>query len=186
MERQIRVATKADAQGILAIYAPIVQETVISFEMEPPSIEEMEWRIDSTLAQYPWLVCVEGERVLGYVYGSQFRARTAYQWSVEVTVYVHPDVHGQGVGKRLYHALFDILRQQGYVAVYAGVTLPNPASVGIHESMGFLPVGAFPLAGFKFGGWRDVGFWYMLLNEPTATPTPPIPFPQILERVGVI
>ncbi|MCX6379057.1 MAG: GNAT family N-acetyltransferase [Armatimonadetes bacterium] len=179
MERQVRVATKADAQGILEIYAPIVQETVISFEMEPPSIEEMEGRIERTLVQYPWLVCVENERVLGYVYGSQFRARTAYQWSVEVTVYVHPDVHGQGVGKRLYRALFNILRQQGYVAMYAGVTLPNPASVGIHESMGFQPVGAFPLAGFKFGAWHDVGFWYMVLSEPNSTPAVPTPFPQV-------
>lgn len=179
MERRIRVATKADATGILEIYAPVVRDTVISFEAEPPSLEEMEGRIERTLAQYPWLVCVEGERVLGYVYGSQFRARVAYQWSVEVTVYIHHEARGQGVGKRLYAALFEILRRQGYVSMYAGVTLPNPASVGIHESMGFEPIGAFPLAGFKFGAWHDVGFWRKSLNEPSLNPPPPTPFPLI-------
>ena len=142
--RQIRVATQADAAGILAIYAPIVEATATSFEAEPPTLEEMQGRIERTLMQYPWLVCVEGDRVLGYVYGSSFRARHAYQWSVEVSVYIHPEAQGQGVGRRLYTELFALLRRQGYISAYAGATLPNPGSVRLHESMGFEPCGTFP------------------------------------------
>ena len=171
---KIRTATPDDAAAVHAIYAPIVVETAISFELEPPSIDEMGHRITATLATLPWLVAEdEAGAVCGYVYASRFRERAAYQWAVEVTAYVRADRRGQGVGKRLYARLFELLGELGYYQAIAGITLPNAASVALHESLGFEPVTAYRNVGFKLGAWRDVGYWQKALRELAPPQQPP-------------
>lgn len=172
MARHIRVATPADAGQIQAIYAPIVRDTVISFEYEPPTVDEMAQRIAATLPTHPYLVCEDGGQVLGYIYGSVFRARTAYRWSVETTIYVDSGSRHRGVGRILYRALLQLLRRQGFHSVFAGITLPNASSVGLHEAVGFRPLGVYQEVGFKHGQWRDVGWWRLALSEgpPAAEP----------------
>jgi phosphinothricin acetyltransferase len=165
------LATAADATPIQAIYAPYVRETVVSFELEPPSVADMAHRIRKTPA---WLVC-EGAQamVLGYAYASKHRDRAAYQWSVDVTVYIDPAFHRQGVGRGLYTALFGLLRLQGFYNAYAGITQPNDGSVGLHTAMGFQPVGVYQSVGYKFGQWHDV-IWLTLRLQPLReTPAPP-------------
>lgn len=169
----IRLANPADAEAILAIYGPIVRETVISFELEPPTVAEMEQRISQTLVRWPWLVVEDGSGLVGYAYASQHRARAAYQWSVDVSAYVRSDQQRRGVGRTLYRALLTILPLQGYYNAYAGIALPNPASVGLHEAVGFRPVGVYQQVGYKFGAWHDVGWWQLALQgygEPAGRP----------------
>jgi L-amino acid N-acyltransferase YncA len=170
----IRPATPADAPGVQAIYAPVVRETAISFELEPPTVEEIEKRILKTLEQMPWLVCEHHGDILGYVYASQHRTRPAYQWSVDISVYVHPNARRLGVGQALYRSLFSLLTLQGFYQAYAGITLPNPASVGLHESLGFQPVGVYRAVGYKLGAWHDVGWWQLALKERVTPPKPPV------------
>lgn len=168
----IREAIADDAGQIQAIYAPIVRETTISFEMEPPAVDEMRRRILNTLPTLPWLVCERGG-ILGYAYASQHRSRAAYQWSVDVSVYVHEQARRMHVGRALYTSLFKVLALQGFFNAYAGIALPNPASVGIHESLGFAPVGVYRGVGYKLGAWHDVGWWQLALQPRTGDPTPP-------------
>jgi L-amino acid N-acyltransferase YncA len=170
----IRLATPEDAPGVQAIYAPVVRETVISFELEPPTVEEIRQRIVKTLGQWPWLVCEREGGILGYVYASQHRTRPAYQWSVDVSVYVHANTRRLGVGRALYRSLFSLLTLQGFYQVYAGITLPNPASVRLHESLGFQPVGVYRAVGYKLGAWHDVGWWQLTLKERVTPPKPPL------------
>ncbi|MEX2617078.1 MAG: arsinothricin resistance N-acetyltransferase ArsN1 family B [Alphaproteobacteria bacterium] len=173
---KIRVAEPRDAEAIAAIYAPIVRDTAISFETEPPGAAEMAARIEATLATHPWLVAEDAGRVLGYAYGSQHRVRAAYRWSCDVTVYVDASARRRGLGRRLYGRLFTILAAQGLQTAYAGITLPNAGSVGLHESCGFTRVGVFKGVGYKSGAWRDVGWWGLKLQAPGADPVEPIPF----------
>jgi phosphinothricin acetyltransferase len=112
--------------------------------------------------------------VAGYAYAGPHRSRAAYQWSTEVSVYVHPTFRRRGVARALYGKLFDVLSQLGYVSVYAGITLPNPASVGIHEAVGFEPVGVYRRAGFKHGAWHDVGWWQLHLRGDEVPTAPPV------------
>lgn len=139
---QIRLATPDDVQQVLAIYAPYCH-TPTSFELEPPTADEMRQRLGKVLAQYPWLVCDVAGEVWGYAYASAHRERPAYGWSVDTSVYCHAHRQRHGVGRGLYTSLGGLLRLLGYVNAYAGVTLPNPASVGLHEAMGFRPVGVY-------------------------------------------
>jgi phosphinothricin acetyltransferase len=167
----IRTATPDDAAAVQAIYAPIVRDTVISFETEVPTVDEMQRRIASTLAQFPWLVALdEDHRVAGYVYAGRYAERRAYRWSTTVTAYVRADQRGRGIGRALYTALFDHLRALGYCQAYAGITLPNDASVGLHEAVGFERVGVFRNAGYKLGRWHDVGWWQLSLQRPDPPP----------------
>jgi phosphinothricin acetyltransferase len=169
----IRLATKADAEAIARIYDPIVAGTAISFEDDPPGPLEMERRIQQTLAFVPWLVdATEDGAVRGYAYASRHRDRAAYRWSVDVAVYVHPDHRRKGLGLALYTALFKLLPRQGFHAAHAGITLPNAASVALHEALGFRPVGVYRAVGYKLGAWRDVGWWQLELRERTAEPGP--------------
>jgi phosphinothricin acetyltransferase len=170
---QIRVARPDDAAAIAAIYAPIVANTSISFEIEPPTVDEMRGRIAATLERLPWLVSEDDSgAVNGYAHAGKHRERPAYQWSVDVTAYVREDARGMGVGKRLYGALLAELVQLGYFQAFAGIALPNEASVALHEAVGFQPLGVYRSVGFKFGAWRDVGWWQRPLREP-ADPSPP-------------
>jgi phosphinothricin acetyltransferase len=183
MSATIRVALPEDAEAILAIYAPIVRETAISFEVEPPTPLEMHERIATTLRRLPWLVCERQGEVLGYVYASPHRARAAYQWSVDVSVYIHAQVRRTGTGRALYHALFQLLSLQGFYQCFAGITLPNPASVGLHEALGFQPVGVYQAVGYKLKGWHDVGWWQRTLQPRLSLPTPPTAF-EVLRQTS--
>jgi L-amino acid N-acyltransferase YncA len=169
----IRLAQDRDASTIATIYAPIVLNTPISFEFVAPNPEEMLVRIHKTIPQYPWLVATEEDRVIGYAYASKHSERAAYQWAVNVSIYIHEDWRGRGIGRSLYTSLFAILRKQGYFRVYAGITLPNPGSVGIHEAMGMIPVGIYHQVGYKFGSWHNVGWWQGTLQEPPPQPVEP-------------
>ena len=169
----VRVADEDDAQAIHAIYAPIVAETAISFEVEPPTGAQMRERIVDTLKKYPWLVSIdERGKVDGYAYASRHRERAAYQWAVDTTIYVRDDARGAGVGKRLYRALFDELIALGYYNAFAGITLPNDPSVALHESVGFERIGVYRNVGFKLGAWRDVGWWQKNLRLLRTPSTP--------------
>ena len=176
---RVRTATAADAPAIAQIYAPIVASTVISFELEPPTVEEMRARILSTLERFPWFVAVDADdTVKGYVYAGRHRERAAYQWSVDVTAYVSADARRTGLGRTMYRALFDELTALGYHQAFAGIALPNAASIGLHESLGFAPLGVYRNVGFKLGAWHDVGWWQKPLGTPTGFPVAPAAFRQ--------
>ena len=176
----IRLASTVDAPAIQAIYAPIVEQTIISFELTPPTVEEMAQRIAATIVQHPWLVCEVDGVITGYAYASQHRARLAYQWAADVSAYVDLQWRGRGVGRGLYTVLLALLRAQGYYGAYAGITLPNPASVALHESVGFTPVGVYRAVGYKLGAWHNVGWWECELQPRAGEPTPPVPIGHIV------
>ena len=160
----IRAATLHDAAGVAAIYAPFVEQTAISFEETAPTAEEMARRIEKSLTRWQWLVAdIEGA-VAGYAYGTQHRERAAYRWSVEVSAYVDPRFHRRGVARTLYDALLADLTGRGYCTAFAGVTLPNDASVGFHTAAGFEPIGVFRSIGWKFGRWHDVAWFQRTLR----------------------
>ena len=155
----VRLARAEDAGAVAEIYAPLVRETIVSFETAVPDRAEMARRIDASLASHAWLVAEEGGEIVGYAYGTQHRTRAAYRWSVDVSCYVRPAAHRRGVGRALYLELFERLAERGYRAAHAGIALPNPASVAFHESLGFEHVGVYRKVGWKLGAWRDVGWW---------------------------
>lgn len=157
-----------------AIYAPYVNDTVISFEAIPPNEQEMMARVLKTMTRFPWLVADAEGDVVGYAYASQHRERAAYQWAADVSVYLRTDWRGRGMGRALYTALFAILRAQGYYNVCAGITLPNAASVALHEAMGMAPVGVYHHVGYKAGAWHDVGWWEGVLQGRIAEPEQPL------------
>lgn len=170
----IRLATPADGPALAAIYDPVVAETAISFEAEPPGAGEMARRVEAALQHAPWLVSVHDGQVSGYAYASKHRDRAAYLWSVDAAVYVAKAHRRSGAGSALYRKLFQLLRTQGFAAAHAGVTLPNAASVALHESLGFKPVGVYRRVGFKLGAWHDVGWWQLELRDRTGVPAPPV------------
>jgi phosphinothricin acetyltransferase len=170
-----------DAAACAEIYAPFVTGSAVSFEEEAPSAEQLAARIATYSERYPWLVADHAGAVAGFAYAGAHRARAAYRWAVEVTVYVHPEHRRQGVGRRLYETLLPLLTRQGLTLAIAGITLPNPASVALHEAVGFEPVGVYRRVGFKAGTWRDVGWWQRPLADP-GPGTPPDPGPPV--RLG--
>ena len=178
---RVRLADPArDAQRVAEIYRPYVEGTVISFEEVAPSVAEVAGRMQSVLDWTPWLVAVdENDRVIGYAYASRHRERAGYRWSVDLTVYVDSSFQGRGVGRALYGELLPILRRQRFVNAYAGVGLPNDASVAIHQSIGMARVGVYEKVGWKLGRWVDVAWYSMRLTEPTgdgSPPAEPVPF----------
>jgi L-amino acid N-acyltransferase YncA len=177
---ELRVASTEDGGPVAAIYAPIVRETAISFEEQPPSPGEMARRIGATLPRLPWLVATRNGQVSGYVYASTHKDRPAYRWSVDVTVYIAAEARGSGIGTRLYGALIQILKAQGFHSAFAGIALPNPGSVRLHESVGFRPLGVYEQVGFKLGRWHSVGYWRLGLSDGAAPPAEPILFQQIV------
>jgi L-amino acid N-acyltransferase YncA len=181
---KLRIASPADAPAIHAIYAPLVDTTTISFETRDPGVPEMQHRIAATLARYPWLVAVDGSKqLLGYAYAGAHRAREAYQWSVDVSVYVAADAQRLGIGRRLYRALLAVLRAQGFASAYAGIALPNDASIGLHQALGFEPIGVYRNVGYKLGGWRDVGWYQLALVNPPVPPAPTRAFSSLSYEV---
>ena len=164
----IRLASPEDAPAIRAIYAPFIEDSFVSFETVVPSVAEMAARIAAVLAEAPWLVCTAGDEVAGYAYAGSHRARQAYQWNRELSVYLAEKWQGKGIARALYTTLIDLIRLQGYANALAGIALPNEASVRFHERLGFRPVGVYHHIGFKNGQFCDVGWWEMPIRE-----TPP-------------
>jgi L-amino acid N-acyltransferase YncA len=166
-----------DAAACAAIYAPSVRDGIASLEVRPPEPEELADRIRIISVGHPWLVGELDGEVVGYAYAGRHHERASYRWSTDVTVYVSGSHHRRGIGRELYGALFPLLVRQGFYVACAGVTLPNDASVGLHESLGFEPVGIYRRIAFKHGIWRSVGWWQVDLRElhPGQTPTEPGP-----------
>jgi L-amino acid N-acyltransferase YncA len=181
----IRAAKPEDAAAIAAIYAPLVQGTSISFELQPPTVDEMQARISKTLQRLPWLVSTNPQGELtGYVYASPHRERAAYQWAVDVSAYVHSSARGTGVGKRLYQVLCAELAALGYHQAFAGIALPNAASVALYEALGFVHLGTYQNVGYKMGAWHAVGWWQKALQPGLAAAVPPEPLKVFQGLVG--
>jgi len=173
---KIRLATADDAAAIASIYAPYVTGSAVSFETEPPDEVEMRSRILAGGDLYPWLVADDQGEILGYAYACAFRARKAYRFAVEATVYVAGGAQGRGIGRQLYAALIPMLEAQGFTQAIAAITLPNEASVRLHEAQGFAQAGVYREVGFKLGEWRSVGLWQRSLAPLSDRPEEPSPF----------
>ena len=169
----IRDASTGDAPACAAIYAPYVTETAISFELDPPSPAEMGRRIADAQRAHAWLVLEDDDRVVGYAYGGPYKARPAYRWSCEVSVYLELGRRRTGAGRALYSALFARLADRGYRTLVAGMTLPNDASAGLHRAMGFQPIGTYRQIGWKNGTWHDVAWTQRVLTEVGDPPADP-------------
>ncbi|MFU8868715.1 GNAT family N-acetyltransferase [Natronococcus sp.] len=178
---RIRVATPEDAPAVREIYAPFCESTAVTFEETPPTETELAERITSTLEDHPWLVCERADEVVGYAYAGPLRKRRAYQWVVELSVYVADSARRSGVGEALYEALFAVLERQGVCDAYAVTTLPNQATVGFHERLGFERVAEFPAMGYVEDEWHDVAWWRRSLGAKPAEPEPIRPFPSVRE-----
>ncbi|MFL5385567.1 MAG: arsinothricin resistance N-acetyltransferase ArsN1 family B [Longimicrobiaceae bacterium] len=174
----IRLATPEDGDALAAIYRPAVTDSAISFELEPPGGAEMGRRVAKILERTPWLACERDGVVLGYAYASPHRDRAAYQWSVDVSAYVHPKARRLGAGRALYTSLFAALTVQGFRNAYAGIALPNEASVALHTAVGFTPVGVYREVGYKHGAWHDVAWFERPLAPRDPDPAPPRPLPE--------
>jgi L-amino acid N-acyltransferase YncA len=176
----VRLADPArDAAAVAAIYRPSVEEGLASFEEVAPDEAEMARRMRAILARTPWLVAEGEDAVIGYAYAGPHKERPGYRWSVDISVYVAEDARGQRVGRLLYDELLPILHRQGFVNVYAGVTLPNPASEALHEAIGMRRIGVYERVGFKHGDWHDVAWYGLRLAEPHGTPPEPIPLREL-------
>jgi phosphinothricin acetyltransferase len=165
---RIREIRPDDAAAVRDIYGHYIAQTVATFEEEPVAVEEMRRRIGEVSAKFPWLVAEEDGELAGYAYATSWKSRSAYRNTVESTVYLRAGLTGRGIGSALYAELIDELRRRGVRCVIGGITLPNAASVALHEKLGFEAIGRFREVGFKFGRWLDVGYWQLLLDaEPT-------------------
>lgn len=179
---KIRTAKVEDAEALLEIYAPYVRNTAITFEYEVPEAEEFAERIRRTLKKYPYFVAEEDGVLLGYAYASAFKERSAYDWSVETSIYVAQHVHGKGIGSMLYDALEEALRQQNIINVNACIAYPNPGSIGFHEKYGYRTVAHFTKCGFKLGQWWDMIWMEKMLSEHPETPESVIPFSALQHK----
>ncbi|RYZ28001.1 MAG: N-acetyltransferase family protein [Chitinophagaceae bacterium] len=179
----LRTARPDDARPIQEIYAPFVLSTAVTFETEVPSVKETEIRMKKCLQKFPWIVCEVDGKVSGYAYASAHREREAYQWTCESSIYLHPDMKGKGVGKVLYQTLFSLLKRQGFVTVYGGITLPNEPSVKLHEGCGLECFAVYENVGYKLDSWHKVGWWKLQLNEYKLEPSPPLPFFQLDQKL---
>jgi phosphinothricin acetyltransferase len=159
----IRSAIPGDAPQICAIYNPHVRDTVVTFEELPVTDEEMGRRIVEVTEQWPWIVFEQDAAIAGYAYATAWKTRSAYRFCVESTVYVAPSFARRGIGTRLYEALIAALRVRNVHCIVGGIALPNPASVALHEKLGFVKIGLFHEVGWKLGRWIDVGYWELVL-----------------------
>lgn len=178
---RVRLVRPDDAASLVAIYAPHCTSGMASFESTSPTTDEMAERVRATTSSYPWLVAVDPAdgSVLGYAYGSRHRERAGYRWSVDVAVYIASGATGRGIGRSLYAALLPLLEGQGLHRAYAGIALPNDASVALHRAMGFEPVGTYREVGYKLGAWLDVQWWTRVLAQPTDPPAEPVAFGEL-------
>lgn len=176
---KIRLITEDDIAAALEVYKPYVLNTAITFEYEVPTIAEFTHKVKTISTGYPWLVCEHNNEIIGYAYGSLHRARTAYTWSPESTVYMDGRFHGRGVARVLYETLFEILKLQGYINVYAGVGIPNEKSEAFHEALGFYELGIFRKVGYKLGKWHDTRWFQLHLAEHVIDP----PWPKQMDAV---
>ena len=176
----VRLASpRTDAAAVADIYRPAVESSLASFEERAPTAAEMADRMAATLARTPWLVAEDDGAVVGYAYAGPHQQRPGYRWSVNISVYVAPGHAGRGIGRRLYDDLLQLLRRQGFVNAYAGITLPNPASVALHEAIGMRRIGVYEGVGYKHGGWHDVAWYHLRLADPVGHPPEPIPLPDL-------
>ena len=176
---KLRLANPEDAAGVLAIYGPYIEKTSFTFETETPSRTAFAERIRSYLVNWPWLVCEIDGVIAGYAYATRHRERTAYQWCVESSVYIHDDFLRSGVARALYASLFEILKRQGFNNVYAVINLPNERSVAFHESCGFEYFATYEKVGYKLGKWKNVGWWKLNVNEYVDEPAAPVWFGEL-------
>lgn len=170
---RLRAAAPADAAALAAIYAPYVADSHISFETVPPDEAEMRRRIEAGGDLYPWLVAEDAHAVLGFAYAAAFRPRAAYRFAVETSVYSRGDGESRGAGGALYERLLAVLRDQGFTEAIAAISLPNAASVRLHEKLGFGRVGTYRRVGYKLGAWHDVGLWQCPLAPGGESPHEP-------------
>lgn len=171
---RLRAAHAGDAAALADIYAPYVTDSFVSFETEAPDAAEMARRIENGGDLYPWLVAEAGDgRLMGYAYACAFRPRAAYRFSVETTVYCAAGLSRSGLGTRLYEALLQVLAEQGFTQAIGAISLPNPASVGLHEKLGFTSAGTYRRVGWKLGAWHDVGLWQRPLADENTKPAEP-------------
>lgn len=184
MTIRIRLAEAPDAAAIAAIYRPFVENTPVSFEEAAPDRAQIATLIADTRVSYPWLVCEIDRAVAGYAYATRHRVRASYRWSVDTSVYVAREHWRRGVGRGLYASLLSILSAQGFFNAYAGITLPNPGSVGLHESVGFTAVGVYHGVGFKFGAWHDVGWWERPLRPRDPAPAEPLAMAVVQRQIA--
>lgn len=183
---RIRFAlAESDAEAIARIYAPYVRDDVVSFELEPPSPSTIAARIVEVRSFFPWLVLELDAELVAYAYATRLRARPAYDWVCETSIYVDRRVHGRGLGRRLYLQLLELLRLQGFVWAYGAIALPNPASQAFHARLGFEHLARFPAVGFKHGQWCDIDWWRSALRVPELAPQPPRPIddPSLAESI---
>ena len=158
---EIRLINTGDIAGALAVYTPFVLNTAITFEYYVPTLDEFTTKVETITNGYPWLVYLHNGKVKGYAYGSIHRSKTAYQWSPESTIYLSSEAQGNGIGRILYETLFSLMRLQGYINVFAGVSLPNEQSESFQKSLGFEEIGVFKNIGYKLGKWHDTR-WFQL------------------------
>lgn len=170
MKERIRFATKEDAQDILEIYGKYILETSISFEVEVPTVTAFQQRMEGIMATHPYVVYEVEGKVVGYAYATKHGERAAFCYDVDLSVYFSPDYHSQGKATMLYHLLFELLLAQGFYNAYASYTEPNEKSRLFHEKLGFHHIGTFSKAGYKLGGWRDLTWMGMDLQEYTPDP----------------
>ncbi len=173
MAHQVRAASPDDAPACAAIYAPYVEQTAITFELEPPTPAEMAARITTCSRKHAWLVLEDAGAVVGYAYGGVFNRRAAYRWACEVSVYLEMGRRRTGAGRALYEALLARLAARGYRQAIGGMTLPNDASVGLHRALGFEPVGTYRDIGYKLGHWHDVAWMQAPLGGAGEPPPEP-------------
>ena len=178
-EITIRMASESDAEEILAIYAPYVLHTAITFEYVVPTVEEFKKRIKKTVEKFPYLVAVKDGRILGYAYVSPFKERAAYDWAVETSIYIKEECREGGIGKKLYLALEGILKKQNIINLNACIAYPNPKSIGFHEHFGYKTVGHFTKCGYKFDTWYDMIWMEKMIDEHTIPPKPVIPVAEL-------
>jgi L-amino acid N-acyltransferase YncA len=172
-DKKIRLATQSDGAELLDIYAPFIRDTVITFEYEVPTVAQFTARIASIIKKYPWLVCEVNGRIAGYVYASQYHERAAFDWSVDASVYIHPNYHRKKIATALYSCLFELLKLQGFYNVYASITASNNQSIDFHTSFGFQSVGIYRKVGYKFEQWHDVEWLALTITDHTKPPQKP-------------
>lgn len=188
LTKNIRMAGINDALAVAKIYEPYCLHSPSTFEIVPPDHEEIGLRIARVLKHYPWLVYEEEGEMLGYAYAAGHKERPAYRFSADVSIYLKDGFQKKGIGTALYTVLIDLVKRQGFYNAYAGITLPNDASVGLHRRMGFEPIAIYRRVGFKLGRWHDTQWWHLRLNEPAddGEPEETISIHELLFQRGML